>query len=262
MGIKNILEEYSKAGDNLKVSKKELSDFAKEYLYIRKLRDKYNSGHCNRKEVGEEILERVKNLNRLIDYFKLDLSGHKELYEFPEYISDYTSVLVALITIANKKEEKYVLKEFPLEQQGSYETRHGDRERGIFKGNVWVIGDKEALSRIDNSKPMSPNIFKHEITKVINEGYSTVMITSHDYDWSVLPDDDKVEKASTAKFKASGFVSELCAYTHSDELAEAVYKLSAYIDTYGGNISGIGIDDFIDRVNSMEKGKTLSKTGR
>ena len=176
-----------------------------------------------------------------------NLSKGCERYIFPENISDYVKAINMLLIMANKNEEKYILKKFTASQIGSLETSNGDRENGMFKGEIWVIGEKEVLDKIDNTNPYYGAQFGLLTTKIVENNHSLVVITDYYYETNVMPYSINT-KAKEIVFNVDGLVSNLCCYTFDDELGMAVDRLSDYIEIYGGDIDNIDINDLISRI--------------
>ena len=266
MNIEELINKHYKNGKfNYDVSQNELSAFVKEFILINKLKDKYNNGECNRKDLGNEILIKVKDLKRLMDIFGVCLSKDNTDYEYPEYISDYNKVFELLLALSNEEKSEYAFKKFSANQLGSYETRHGDRESLVIDGEILVIGRHDILNCIDNSKPYYGAEFGKLITKIVNEGNSIVITTNYRYTNNVMPHFYET-KGNHHQFNVAGLISDLCCFTFEDRLGSAVKKLNDYIDIYGGNIENISIDTIISRIKGLNnsrdnKQKILSAAG-
>ena len=228
------------------VSSSDLNEFVLRYEEIKNLKEKYELGKENRKELANEIIDKVNNMFDLMEIFKMDLYSKRSKYIFTNYISDYYIILYALLKIANTGENEYNLKKLKTCDANE-------------KGNIWLIGDKDVLNSINEKEYINAKRLQKMITGIIYNGYSMVMITNFDCQWNVLPVEKEIEDASIKKFKVDAF-SNLCCYTYNDELGLAVDKLSKYIETYGGDIDGISIDTIVSRIDNINNEKILSKT--
>lgn len=258
MEINEIINKYYsdiRSGKNAVVDEKTLLLFCKEYLKINELKEKYHQSDVNRKEIGKEIIARKKQLEDLSVIFNNDLNRGCVRYVFSEYISDYSKAINMLLMMANQNEGKYILKKFTANQIGSLETRHGDKESGMFEGEIWVIGEKVVLDEIDNTKPYYGAKFGLLATKLVENNHSLAVITNYYYETNVMPYSINT-KAKETVFNVNGSVSNLCCYTFDDELGMAVNKLSDYIETYGGDMDNIEVDDLVKRINGIQLVKT------
>lgn len=140
--------------------------------------------------------------------------------------STANKTLNLLLDFSNINGQKYDLKEYHTSQSGSFETIHGDRNYVTFGGSVWIIAKKEVLDKINEWEKrieiIEPEGFKYGITKFIENGYSMAVMTDYVYDWSILPDDYKVKNANIIKISINNEYSDLCCYTHNDELEKAI----------------------------------------
>ena len=261
MNIEEIVSKYYqdiRDGKESSIDGSALFTFCEEYIEINRLKELYKQNDVNRKEIGLEILERKKNLEKLIEVFRNNLGNGCVRYLFPENISDYSKVFNLLLILANENEEKYSLKKFNTTQYGSLETRHGDKEGGMFNGEILVVGEKDVLDKIDNSKPYYGSKFGDLATKIIENNHSIAMITNHYYETNVMPYKGDI-KARVTVLNVDGTISNLCCYTFDDELGNAVDKLRNYINIYGGDIDNIDINEIVKRINQKDLVKVIRK---
>ena len=254
MSIKELINKHYKNGFDYNVSQDELNEFVREYLLINELKDDYNEGIVNRKEVGNEILTRGEDLKRLMNIFEQSIFKGKYDYEYPDTISDCNKVFDLLLKLSNESNNKYILKKFCASDFGSFEKKHGDREFGMLDGEIWVVGKKEVLDCIDSAKPYYGSEFGILSTELVNDGHSMVMLTNHYYENNVMPYSFAIN-SSFHKFSVKGLMNDLCCYTYDDELGEAVNKLKEYIDVYGGNVDNISINTLILRIEELHNMK-------
>ena len=254
--IKNYYKKRYYGDEPVKLDRKVLTAFSKEYRIIEELKKLYEKGEVNRKVVGEEITKRMKTLKELLEIFERDLCESD--YRYPEYITDYKKTMQLLLRLANESNDNYCLKAFSSEQLGSLETQHGDRETGLFIGATLVIGEKEVLDKIDNSKPYYGEELGSILTKVVENNHSLAVITDYYYESNVMPFTFYL-KSNNHSFHVKGTFSDLCSYTYDDDLGNAIDKLKSYIDTYGGNIENVSIDTIVSRINGLDIDKDVLK---
>ena len=253
MNIKTLVDSHYKDGKfKYDVSSKELNEFIKEFKLINELKEMYKEGIGNRRELGEEILERAEDLKKLMYIFERSLFRDKEVYEYPYNISDYSKVLELLLVLANKENNEYTLKVFQSNNIRSFEINHGYRESEELEGDIWVIGKRDVLSNIDNTEPYYGAKFGNIMTKVVEDGNSIVMITNNSYANNVIPHHN-FNCSNYNQFNVSGLISDLYCYTFDDDLNNAVNQLSNYINTYGGDMDNISLDIILTRIEEQEK---------
>ena len=259
MGIPEIITRQYKGNFKERLSAEDLAAFVQEYFLIVGLKAEYEKGETNRKLLAKEIVDRINNMSTMLEVLRVELSiGSKYDYSTPEYISDYSKMLSLILQIANVEGEKYILKSFHAEQWGSLETSHGDRETGMYRGEILVIGEKNVLDNIDNSKAYYGEKFRILATELVKAGHSLVMITNYYYESNILIYSWQVQ-AKNHSFKVSGNFSNLCCYTYDDELGSAVDKVAGYIEEYSGNVDNIPIATLITRINDLTKKKSAQK---
>jgi hypothetical protein len=253
MNIKGLVDSHFKDGKfHYDVSSKELNEFIKEFKQINELKKMYKEGIGNRRELGEEILERAEDLKKLMYIFERSLFRDKEVYEYPFYISDFNKVLELLLALANKEKNEYTLKVFQSSEIRTFEITKKYCKSIELAGDIWVIGKKDVLSSMDNTEPYYGAKFGNIMTKLVEDGNSIVMITNNSYANNVIPHHN-FNCSNYKQFNVTGLISDLYCYTFDDELNDAVNQLSNYINTYGGNIDNISLDIILTRIEDQEK---------
>ena len=175
---------------------------------------------------------------------------------------DYKKTLKLLLNLSNKDKEQYELRTYGVSESGSYETVHGDRKYGRFTGHVWVIGVKEALDEIGELTKLRDipctYMYRGKIIKLVNEGYSLVVMTDFVHDFWLLPNEYET-KSNTIKISVSDVKTDMMCYTYSDELSEAVGILVTYIKTNGGNFKRTAFDKLVEKTSEIRKKKYTQK---
>ena len=258
MNIDEVINKYYNdiiCGNSLDIDEETLLLFVEEFTKIEKLKEIYQQGMVNRKELGKEILSRITRMKSMMNILVRVLNQNTVKYTYPDYLSDFDKILQILLILANEKSNKYITKKFYTEQFGLVEKKHGEKESGLFKGEIIVIGEKEVLESISNNKTYYGSSFGLIATNIVKKHYSLVIITNHYYENNVIPCRYDV-KAKLKQFKVAGLASNLYCYTYDDELGKAVDLLDNYVETYGGNIDNIDMEYLIDCI----KGKQLVKS--
>ena len=251
MNTIELIKNHYKNGFNSNVTAEELITFITEYKLLKELKEKYASGLYNRKELSQEIIQKTSYLNDLIKIFEFDLSNNKDLYQFPEYITNHYKIFDILLKLANTNTNKYDLKTFYTTQTGSNETIHGYKETNSSQGETYVLGEKSIINQINDTNFITPSKLQYEITNIINNNYSLVITTNAAYDWHILPQDSELKTNNKIELKTKGFISNLYCYSYNDDLGQAINKLNNYIQTYGGNVDNISINNLIIKINNL-----------
>ena len=257
MDINDVLEKYYKditCGKDIDVNEETLWLFVKEFMEIKNLKDEYKKDSVNRKELGKEILNRIQKIKPIMDFFTRDLNRDANKYVYPDYISDCSKAMELLLVLANTEEDKYAMKKFYVEQMGALNVR-GDK---MHQGEIRVIGEKDVLDAIDNSISYDGTSFGLLATNLVKKHHSLVAITNLHYETNVLPCWYDL-KAKRKKFRVNGLFSKLYCYTYDDELGKAVDILDDYIETYGGDIDNIDIEDLLYRIEGNKSLKIKKK---
>lgn len=254
MSADELIKDYYKSGENGEISFEELSIFNKEYLLLKELKKEYLKGTINRKELGQELEKRTKNLKLFIGIFEDELKDIESLYKYPDYITDYKKAFEILLRISNSQEQKYALKEFKVGQLGHIGTNDN---LGMINGRVWIISEKKELDLIDNSKVYYNSEFSKVSTNLLKQGCSLVVLTDHLYDTNITPRSIPLETYKT-KFRIRGFMNDMLCYTFNDELNNAVESLDNYIVKYGGDIDNISVEDIIQNIIPLHKVKKIN----
>ena len=260
--ITEYLDKHYERAFNTDVDEQELEAFKNEFIEINRLKALYKTGECNRKEVSEAIKQRVTELRGLLKVFELNIIGDKKTYEYDDSISDYTIALGSILRMANKDEEKYGVRKLTVKQLGIPDIRRSERETSLMKNEVCFIADKQILHSLDYTDRLEPTVFQRGITDLINAGNSVVVVTNHDHNWYVLPKGYDIEEATKQRYKTSGSISDICAYTYDDELGKAMMRFSRYIEEYGGDLSDLTIDDVTSRTNALFEPRVYKKGER
>ena len=247
MKVTEVINNYYSNGFKANITKEELLAFAREYLLINELKKSYDKGVENRKELGQEILTREKNLKNVMKILEIEMFSNNDNYLFSNNISDYQKAFDLLLNLSNSND--YALKVFNFEQLVPNSFKDGRRD-ALSSGDVWLLGEKEVLNCFEKLDSRSSLSFKELATNLINENHSLIMMPNSYYQSEILPDESRLY-SDKKKFKVNGLMSELYCYTHNDSLGNSVEKLKKYIDVYGGDLTNIPIEVMEKRISEL-----------
>lgn len=148
-------------------------------------------------------------------------------------------ILEILLKLSNKDEQNYSIKVYQTSELQSITTDIFDRTLVNENSHIWIIGLKEAIKEIDKwgnidekgnpplgYDPLELQAFQYELTKLINKGYSLVIMTDHSDEYKILPKKWEIQKdISEVCFKTHPMLSDIYCYTYDDELRKAVEYL-------------------------------------
>lgn len=228
-----------------KIKAEDIRELANYYEEIEKLKELYNSSTVGRKLIAEEIREKLIPIQTFTYYLKNRMEGLDSDYEYaPGKISDFDMAMRLLLRLANLDSEKYILKRFGAEGMASFEVRHGDREHAQIGGNIWVIGKKSVLDKIDNRTSYYGSEFGKISDGIVKRGHSLIVATDHYFDTNVKPFGLYGEKLKEIEIR--GTLVTISCYLYEDELGNAVDKFMAFINQNGADIKGIDEDELFN----------------
>ena len=154
-------------------------------------------------------------------------------------LDKYGRILEVLLELSNKEEPNYFIKVYQTSELQSITTDIMDRTLTNENSHIWIIGLKKAIKEIDKwgnidengnpplgYDPLEPQTFQYELTKLINKGYSLVIMTDHSDEYKILPKKWEIQKdVSEMSFKTHPMLSDIYCYTYDDELRKAVEYL-------------------------------------
>ena len=154
-------------------------------------------------------------------------------------LDKYEKILEILLELSNKGEQKYFIKVYRTSELQHITTDIFDRTLTNENSHIWIIGLKESIKELDKlgnidekgNPPLGydslePQAFQYELTKLINKGYSLVIMTDHSDEYKILPKKWEIQKdISEVCFKTHPMLSDIYCYTYDDELQKAVEYL-------------------------------------
>lgn len=260
--IENIKAKNFEEIKKSEITADDIREFAMYYQEILDLKDNYASVATGRKEIANEIREKLSPLNTFLCYLTNRNKGLDTEFEYAEhYISDYKMAMRLLLRLANENGDNFTLKRFVATSFASFETQHGDREHEQVGGNVWVIGKKIILDKVDEKEHYFGSDFSKVANDILQKGHSLVIMTDHCYENNVKPwtyDSNEIQRTNIS---VSGMLSDISCYLYDDNLRNAVNKFMVFIKQNGADITGIDENQLFDimRTGNVSCDKNLSK---
>lgn len=252
--IENIINENFEEIKNQEITDNDIKEFADYYQEVQKLREKYMISSLGRKQIAQEISDKLEPLSTFLYFLKNRSDAIGTEYKYvSNYISDYEMAMRLLLRLANTNGEQFALKKFIATDFSSSEINHGVREHEHVGGNIWVIGKKRVLDKINDKKYYFGSEFGHVADDIIKKGHSLIIFTDHYFNSNVKPKNH--EKTNLVEFLVSGEVDNISCYLYNDELAQSAYKFVDFIKENGSDIKGIDEDTLFELI---QKGNSES----
>lgn len=260
--IDKIKEQNFEEIKKSEITADDIREFAIYYQEILDLKDNYASVAIGRKEIANEIREKLSPLNTFLYYLTNRNKSLVAEFEYAEQsISDYEIAMRLLLRLANENGDDFTLKRFITTSFASFETQHGDREHEQVGGNVWVIGEKIVLDKVGEKEHYFGGDFGKVANDILQKGHSLVIMTDHYYENNVKPctyDSNEIQRTNISVY---GMSSDISCYLYDDNLRNAVNKFMAFINQNGADIKGIDENQLFDimKTGNVSCDKNLSK---
>ncbi len=157
-------------------------------------------------------------------------------------------VLKVLKDLSSNDVTKYEIKTITFPTWDSYD-RHGDRFRVEVNGKLTILGEEEAISKLDSSKKMKL-LTQDMLIDIYNQGYSMILFGNTEYYTERLRIKDK---------EIIGYNEPLVFYLQDDELSIAASSLINYVRENDINLREISEADLTGALRKYQKGKELTK---
>jgi len=252
------IEELEKA----QITVDDIQDFAKCYQEVLDSRISYMKATVGRKELASDIEERLSVLKSFLNYLTNSVIGlDNDLSYVQHYVSDYKMALRLLLRLANEKDDKFILKRFVVTDIVSFEKQHGDREYENISGNIWVIGEKAILDKIDDKEYYFGCEFKKVANDILKQGYSLVIMTDYNNLDNVIPSNYNYGNIQRVNIQVANMFSDMICYLYDDNLKRSVDKFESFINKNGADIKGIDENTLFDIVRkiNVSSDKNLSE---
>lgn len=230
------------------ISREDLDKFCATIQEIQRLAYSYSESY-NRKQIAEQISDKIKPLETFLWVVDNELKGVKNKCDGYEAINDVDIAMNLLVKLSNIGKNNYALRKFYVTDVGSQETRHGDREHFSTRGTVWVIGLPRILNSIED-KEYNGCTLATLLTDIVGRGCELVVCTDHYYPNNVLPFGYS-GKLEMFQIRTTGFTSDIKCYTHDGALQDAVSMFHSYIAKNSGDISGLNQDKLFDIMRNI-----------
>ncbi len=230
------------------ISKQDLDHFCESIQELQKLAYSYSKSY-NRKQIAEEISEKIKPLETFLWVLDRELKGVKNDCDGYEAVNDVELAMNLLLKLSNIGKKNYALKKFYVTDFCSQETRHGDREHSTAEGTVWVIGLHRIVNSIEDKEYWGCELGT-KLTDIVSDGCELVVCTNHYFETNALPLRYS-GKLEGFKIRTTGLVSDIMCYTHDGALQDAVTMFRSYIAKYSGDISGLKEDKLYEIMKNI-----------
>lgn len=162
-------------------------------------------------------------------------------------IDDYYKVLEVLKLLSSNELVQYEIKTLTY-PTFDYSERHGYRSAEEYTGEITILAEKEALSKlVDISTEMS-YLTKDMLREVYQQGFSMILVGNDRYRTELnLPNQ-----------RTLGYFYPIVFYLQDDELAIATSSFMSFIEENGTDLEQIKIDDLVQTIKSKyQKQKKL-----
>lgn len=230
------------------ISRQDLDNFCESIQEIQRLAYSYSESY-NRKQIAEQISDKIKSLETFLWVVGNDLKGVKNKCEGCEGVNDIGLAMTLLVKLSNIERKNYVLRNFYVSDFCFQETKHGDREHSTVEGAVWVIGLPHILDSIEN-KVYYGSELSTQLTDIVCRGCELIVCTDHYFESNVLPYRYS-GKLEMSKIRTTGFPSDIKCYTQDGALQDAVTMFRSYIAKNSGDISGLKEDKLYEIMRNI-----------
>lgn len=260
--IDNIKAHNFKEIEKSEITADDIREFANNYQEILDLTDNYASATIGRMDFASEIREKLAPLNTFLYYLTSRNKGLDTKFKYiGEFISDYEMAMRLLLRLANENEDNFTLKMFVATSLASFETQHGDREHEQISGNVWVIGEKIVLDKVDEKEYYFGSEFGKIANEILQKGHSLVIMTDHCYENNVKPWIYDANEIQRTNISVHGMLSDISCYLYDDNLRDAVNKFMTFIKRNGADIRDIDENQLFDivKTGNVSDDKNIAK---
>lgn len=236
-----------------KITAEDIQKFAICYQEIITLVSNYKNAISGRKEIAEDIRNRLEFINKFLYHLTGDINKLSSEFEYVErFISDYKMAMRLFLRLANVDSNNFILKKVSYTNLFSFERRYDDREPELTCDNVWIIGEKNALDNIDEEKIYFGSELASITNNILKQGHSLIVVTDSYYENNVKPWSYDCNKFQKINIGVSNLFSSISCYLYNDELKIAVNKFLKFIKENGADIKGIDEEELFNVINLGE----------
>ena len=230
------------------ISREDLDKFCENIQEVQRLAYAY-SVSFNRKEIAEQIADKLSPLETFLWIIENELKGVKIACDAYESVNDIELAMNVLLKLANIDNNDYILKKFYATDVFSQEVAHCDKENFSPRGTVWVIGKAGIINSIEDKEYDGCNLAM-ALTNIVGKGCELIVCTDHFYPNNVLPYGYSAQ-LEMFQFNTIGPVSAIKCYTQISALRDAVTMFRSYISKNSGDISGLKEDRLYEFIKTI-----------
>lgn len=233
-----------------KITAEDIQKFSICYQEILTLVGNYANATSGRKEIAEDIRNRLEFVNKFLYNLTGDIKKLSSEFEYVErFISDYKLAMRLILRLANVDRNNFILKKFFYTNSFPFERRYDGREPELTCDNVWIIGAKKVLDNIDEEKMYLGSELASITNNILKQGHSLIVVTDSYYENNVKPWSYDCNKFQKINIGVSNLFSSISCYLCDDELKIAVNKFMTFIKENGADIKGIDEEQLFNVIN-------------
>lgn len=245
--------DYDKIMDH-RITQEDISDFNNLYSEFASLEKDYQHLILGRREASQELIKRLDLLEQMSRLIERGMKSQKYHYEnvsdssISFGIEDSYKVLEVLKLLSSNESVEYEIKTITYPAYDSSE-RHGYRTTSKYTGEITILGEKNAISKLDSSKKL-PYLSQEMLLEIFHQGFSMVLLGNDEY---------MTERLNLPNKKTLGYHQPVF-YLHDDELAIATTLFMRFVKENGTDLESLEVDDLVRTIKSMyQKAKILKK---
>lgn len=240
---------------NHHITQEDISDFNNLYSEFASLEQDYQHMILGRKEASQGLVKRLDLLEQMSRLIERGLKSQKYHYEnvsdnsISFGIEDSYKVLEVLKLLSSNESIQYEVKTITYPAFDSSE-RHGYRTTSEYTGEITILGEKNAISKLDSSQKL-PYLRREMLIEIYQQGYSMVLLGN---------DEHMTERLNLPNKQTLGYRQPVF-YLHDDELAAATSLFMHFVEENGTDLECLNIDDLVQTIKSkyqkLEKRKKI-----
>ena len=219
---------------------------------INLLNKKYSLVVEGRKDIVDEIRQKIKEVKKITDFYNVQLDKIEKFYSYRDYyINDYKFVMNLLLRLANNNDNYYSMKEITVTDYFNI-----DGKLRQFYGKVLFITDNYFMKMF--SKPLYYyDEFRKIATDAIDYGKSMIIVTNNYFEPNVKPMNSQMRCNSIVNIRNSGVIGDITCYLNDFDLKREINKFINYVKKNGPDFSNIEEDTLFELINNVNKNKKM-----
>lgn len=242
---------------NHRITQEDISDFNNLYSKFASLERDYQHMTLGRKEVSQKLAKRLDLLEQMSRLIERGLKSQKYHYEnvsdtsISFGVEDSNKVLEVLKLLSSNESVQYEIKTITYPAFDSSE-RHGYRTTSECTGEITILGEKNAVSKLDSSKKL-PYLRQEMLLEIFQQGFSMVLLGNDEY---------YTERLNIPSEKTKISFRPLVFCLQDDELANAFYSFWSFIEENGTDFNQLEPSDLVQAIKSkyQKRKKMVKKT--